>query len=725
MIRKTFRHLPLAALAALAIAGCGGTSGGNGSTDTTAELLFSPIGGAVPSPNDLAFSGSLDGTVNASQPPIAEDSGPLDSIESINSQDGFSTVASSTATFTVPVDPDTVVPGTTVRMFEVTVDPATKAVTGLVGELTPGAPGDPGAQFTASLSSADRNGRTLAVTPLAPLNDSPSPSDATMDAGYLVVVTDGIEEEGGGPIGASDEYDLVKGSDPLFDGSNSLVEGFSDDEAQTLEGVRQLTQTHLAVTSGVGISTDDLIATWSFSTQSIGDVLGATDGLLAGATITAPAFADTGADTSPAGAADIWVGRLSGIPYYLGAPTSDDPDKPLTAFWEAATEVAGERNLTGANPVPRERSTVDIPVVLAIPNGAFAGACPCPIVIFQHGITTNRKSALGIADSLAQAGLVTIGIDLPLHGITDTSDSLFAGDANAALSAVYGGNIERTFDLDLIDNETGAAGADGEIDSSGKHFINLASLRTSRDNLRQAVVDLLALESVLPTIEATVEGLGSADVDSGTIHFVGQSLGGIVGVPYLNQSGGAVSRAVLSAPGGGIAKLLDGSPSIGPQIAAGLGENGLTKGLSSYEQFLGVAQTLVDSADPINHAAGAAASGTGIVLFEVIGGNSSDPDQVVPNFVDPAYPGTSSDTIPSPTGGTDPLVAAMGLTQIGNNNEPGAGGTVVKFTAGEHSSIINPESDPNVITEMQTIAAAFLAAGGYTITDSTVVEDAP
>lgn len=716
MTRKTFRHLPLATLAALAIAGCGGPGGGGGSTDQVAELLFSPTGGAVPSPNDLAFDGSQDGTVNASQPPIAQDSGPLDSIESINSQDGFSTIASSTASFTVPVDSSTVVPGTTVRVFEVTVDATTKAVTGLVGELTPGAPGDAGAEYTASLSSADRNGRTLAVTPLAPLNAG---------SAYLVAVTDGVEEEGGGAISASEEYELVKGSDPLFDGSNSLVEGFSDDEAETLEGVRQLTQTHLAITGGAGIDTDDLIATWSYSTQSVGSVLTATQGLIGGATITAPALADTGSNTQPDGAANILVGRLSGVPYYLGAPTAGDPDAPLTDSWEAAAEVAGERNLTAANATPRETGTVDIPYVLAIPDGAFAGACPCPIVIFQHGITTNRKSALGIADALAQAGLVTIGIDLPLHGFTDTSDPLYAGDENqTALSAVYGGDIERTFELDLVDNDTGAAGSDGNIDASGEHFINLASLRTSRDNLRQAVVDLLALESALPAIDATAAAVVGADrLASGTVHFVGQSLGGIVGIPYLNQSGGGVTRAVLSTPGGGIAKLLDGSPSIGPEIAAGLAENGLTKGLSGYEQFLGSAQTLVDSADPLNHAAGAATSGTGIVLFEVIGGNSSDPDQVVPNFVDPSYPGTSSDTVASPTGGTDPLVAAMGLTQVGNSNEPGTGGNVVRFTAGEHSSLINPDTDPLVISEMQTITASFLATGGFNIADGSVVEN--
>ena len=46
---------------------------------------------------------------------------------------------------------------------------------------------------------------------------------------------------------------------------------------------------------------------------------------------------------------------------------------------------------------------------------------------------------------------------------------------------------ERTFNLDLENNSTGAAGADGQIDASGTWFLNWKSLITTRDNLREAV----------------------------------------------------------------------------------------------------------------------------------------------------------------------------------------------------------------------------------------------
>jgi len=60
-------------------------------------------------------------------------------------------------------------------------------------------------------------------------------------------------------------------------------------------------------------------------------------------------------------------------------------------------------------------------------------------------------------------------------------------------------DIERTFDLDVVNNTTLAPGPDGLIDPSGASFINLTSLLTSRDNTRQGVADLITLARSLPT----------------------------------------------------------------------------------------------------------------------------------------------------------------------------------------------------------------------------------
>ena len=83
--------------------------------------------------------------------------------------------------------------------------------------------------------------------------------------------------------------------------------------------------------------------------------------------------------------------------------------------------------------------------------------------------------------AFAQAGWVVAAVDLPLHGVVN------------AASPLYQASNEQTFNLDLVVNATGAAGPDSLIDTSGTHFINLSYPLASRDNLRQAAVNLLAL----------------------------------------------------------------------------------------------------------------------------------------------------------------------------------------------------------------------------------------
>ena len=115
----------------------------------------------------------------------------------------------------------------------------------------------------------------------------------------------------------------------------------------------------------------------------------------------------------------------------------------------------------------------------------------------------NRTDMLAVADSFADSGFMVVAIDLPLHGLTDPTSPLYASGANplySGLSLPGTGSIERTFDLDVLNNTTGAAGPDGQIDSSGANFINLASLLTTRDNLREGAADLITLTRSLPNL---------------------------------------------------------------------------------------------------------------------------------------------------------------------------------------------------------------------------------
>lgn len=602
----------------------------------------------------------------------------------------------------MPVATDSVVAGESVHVLEVEVqgevrDPegaGPKPVIDVVDVLTPGE------DYIATTSAADINNLGIVVIPTAPL---------AADTTYLVVATDGIREQGGEAFSPTEEYALMRGEDPLVDGDgNSQVPGLSDAEAQALEQQRQLVQTHLgAAGNAAQVDAGTVIASWTFTTQTFDPVMQAVAGAAqaAGADLDA-ILEDTQAPT-PNEAATIHAGVLQGFPYY-SSPAEDDKDTaPLNEFWRTSD---GD-NVTGMEPQPAMQAGIGVPVLVTVPAGEDACAEGCPVVVFQHGITGDRSNALAIADALASAPVphVVVAIDMPLHGITDPDSPLYT------VHPETGETLERTFDLDLLNT--------GGIDPSGEHFIQLGNLRGSRDNLRQAAADLLAL--VNGGIEAVDEGLGEdINLVTAEVGFVGQSLGGMVGAPFLEYAGGRVNQAVLAAPGGHVAKLLDGSPAFGPSIEAGLRAQGLDKGSPEYEQFLAAAQTVIDPVEPHNFAAGAVTEAN-VLMLQIIGGAASPPDQVIPNnLVEPLPQGTPEGTIPSPTAGTDPLAAVMGLEQIGGA-EPSAPGTdtIVRFTAGSHGSLLDPGPDGAVTAEMQQLMVTFLLSGVTNVENADVVAD--
>jgi pimeloyl-ACP methyl ester carboxylesterase len=361
------------------------------------------------------------------------------------------------------------------------------------------------------------------------------------------------------------------------------------------------------------------------------------------------------------------------VPYYLNRT------EPLTGSWRGGPSPldASSDFLTRYNPVPVATETLTIPALLTLPNASSAfvmggGSKPLdgwPVIVFQHGITRNRTDMFALADAFADAGWAVIAIDQPLHGLTDT------------MSPLYQAGNERTFDLDVVNNADSSPGPDGMIDPSGTHFINLSSTLTSRDNLRQAAADLISLTRTVPVID--LDGDQAADLDGDRIHFVGHSLGGIVGTPYLAVNAD-VRTATLAMAGGKIAQLLLDSASFGPRITAGLEAQGLTANTTLFNQFFRDAQTVVDSGDPINFAADAAAMHP-IHMIEVLG------DQVVPNSA------------------TERLVAEMALPTI---SMPGPNFTshgVVRFTEGNHGSILDPTASFAATVEMQTETVVFAA----------------
>ena len=653
---------------------------------------FDPGTGEVPSPNNLAFLGSADGTLNIS---VKDESDPTDPKVAMNSLNGFSTVAPITATISAAVDASTF-NQSTIKLFEVTLNAG--LVDTVSAELTYGV------DYIATVSSVDSSGKTIAIVPIKPLNPSSS---------YLAALTTGIQSADGRNLMADSVYNITKSLQPLHLGGVSQVKVLTDEQAVALEALRPLTNAQEVALAGQGLASSSVAVSWVFSTQSVGDVLTAVKALAIGSSAINPVSIGTASQLvgGPAGIADVHAGALT-LPYYL-TNASGSPADPLSKNWTGASGS----NLTRYMPTPVKVTDETVPLLVSAPNNIAKPAGGWPVVMFLHGITSDRSAMLAIAETLASVGFAVVAIDLPLHGLSP-DHGLYSG-------------IERTFDLDLANNETLTACIEGvafpcpddTADSSGKHFINLGNLQVTRDNLRQGVADQFALFDALSTMD--YDGSG-ADFDINRVYFVGHSLGGMVGLVFAALEPN-LRDIVVAMPGGGIAKLLDGSATFGPVIAAGLAGAGVVKGTADYESFMAAAQTLVDSGDPINYTQASnptrdSASGRGILMLEVVGDGASNlPDQVIPNNVTTLAP---AGTVAAPLSGSDPLASYLGLTPASDS----AAGTnlkhVLRFTAGDHKSILDPSANATVTTAMQTAVATFLASDGdgFTVTDTSVLQ---
>lgn len=695
------------------------------STDQTTILaptaIFAPDSGELPLPNDLLFVDSIDGTLVG---PDADTEGEQALSDALSALDGWSLSNPVRFAFSTPLDPATVTLGDSVRMYEVELDTFGALAGGPVNSILRELGGD---ELAVALHG---DGDELLIWPQTPLAPATS---------YLAVVTRDVRTAGGAAVLPSIIYDLALDEDQL------------DPSSELFELQERLAAERVALEAFGGPGDKILIST-SFTTQSIGAVHAALKAIAEGQEEQFAAdlcslelsllCADDASGPAPPSELTV-VGEVEiplpdGVPFFLAdffegtlaLPTFSEPaaggtdpsglsedESPLSMRWSSRFPFGPDdfdRHLTGRNPLPASTGTQVVPLLLSRPitpkpeNGY-------PLIVFQHGITGDRANLLALVNAFGLPGFAMVAMDLPLHGIVDDEDPLFAGFA-----AVEGQLRERTFGLDLLtENDEGEEypGQDGVPDSSGAHFIQLESFLTTRDNLRQAASDLLHLIQRAPEID--FDGDGVADIDPDRIHYVGHSLGAIVGGQMLPYTDDIVS-ATLAMPGGGLARLLNGSPTFGPRIVEGLAEQGVFPGTDDYETFLDIAQAAADDGDALSHARALTEHGTPIHMIEVVGEEGvSDPDQVVPNFV-----------VGAPLAGTDPYVATLGLTKITANlvDLDGIRG-VARFLRGDHVTVLIPNDfdDFEVVAaweemQRQVVDFAFNEGKAVTILDETLLE---
>lgn len=728
------RHAALWIATALLVGACGSgssnlggtnTQSGNGAPTPVGHPAFRPLfqvaQGILPYPTDLYLNGSTDGTVKA--PVLAV----TPNVTSLNSLDGFGVNTEMTIRFSEPVDPTSLAaPGsivileTTQRTVVAGASTIARVPVGVRRVLVPGV------DYTVGLSTAsDADGTVVSIKPLKPLTPSSGGALAGAPAGlvdesgvgYVVLVTTAVQSVKGEAAAADDEFQLILQA--INNPANLDNPGANCGSVgnATLAGVCQLTAPSLAIAEAAGFPLGSIALSFSFTTESTRDTLTQ----MAAAVLAGPAPSlvaqvipnpVTGGDLNdkdvldptdqnPAlkGVASVYEGTIT-LPYYQPTPadaTASVPAPPLTAQWQAASAVSlvpgqtGSNQVTRYNPIPAARHVLPVPVLISVPNNVPRPAAGWPVVIFVHGITRNRSDALAIAEAYAEVGYAVAAIDLPLHGITPT-------DPAAALRIP--GVAERTFDMDYVNNSTGLPGPDGQVDSSGANFIQVTSPITSRDNLRQAIIDELSLARALasPTsVLVTDTGPVLAPFDPAHIQLAGQSLGAIVGTTVASLPS-TIKSFALSVPGGGITDLLLQSATFGPPIGGAVAAQ-LGNDTFLFRRMFGDAQAAIDAGDPLNHVAIAAAQSP-LLVHKVLN------DQVIPNSA------------------TDRLLALSGLTKYTTAGFY-AGGGYVTFTAGGHGSLLDETINGKVTEEMQDEFAAFASLNGsaFMIVDGTYVQN--
>ncbi|WP_279462790.1 VolA/Pla-1 family phospholipase [Aeromonas dhakensis] len=793
------KKLIYAAVVSAMLAGCGGSDDNKG--DTSSYLDYLLTGSNAVRPSALAARAS-DGTLKFSTE-TADLSNPVSAMSTL---DGWSTtqaiqivpVTSSGITVQAPAAAEFAASVAPLYLLELSFDSTALRPSGVKKVLTYGV------DFVVAASAGKLN-----LVPLKPLNPS---------SYYMIVATDSLKDSNGNAVKAGSDYGNYKNNV----GSNA--------QEQTINGLIALQEGLFKAATGV--STDHVIFSDWFGTQSGADVLvavkGAAASVLKSPTLDAAALwkQDAKGNTSLPGTYTLAVtgsnpfltqldaeqflpqeqkdalatafgpgAPLNGLaqlttvytgtvklPYFLSSPaTAGSWDKAKTQSWHGAIPslyaianalkasdsevIAGlvgagvdpallatliadptrqaellaeaskligvtltsggkpldaEQNIGRFNPLPKLEEVQSVPMRIFAKDDLNTIT---DVIIYQHGVTSVKENAYALALGQIYAGMqagkkvALVVIDHPLHG-----------ERGFALS----GSMDT---VTTSDNPT--------------PYLNLSYLTVARDNLKQSVADLLGLRLAVGLANAK-SAIGSAG--SLKVHFLGHSLGAISGTNLLavaNQSiGNAQADALfkfdtggLAMPGGGIAPLLLNSPTFGPTIKMGVLTSGsaeLKAGFTAYapscktevptcfvneflpslsatqqaaaastlQSYSFAAQSVLDSADPINLGSGIK-SDFPLFATEIVGdGALSLSDQVIPNSIASA-----------PLGGTEPLFKVLALQPLTATGA--ASHNAARFVAGGHSSLLAPDEnfDPSgdVTTEMQSEFASFFMSGGTAV----------
>jgi dienelactone hydrolase len=583
---------------------------GSGSAKVIVE--FDPGNSVVPFPNNLLLdrtTGKVNLPTQCGESPLAAALRTL----VVNALDGFGTFKTAMRiTFTKPVDPASLA-GNVVLYRRATgttpADPATAQPIPLV--FIPGKT----VRFSADCStSAEIDAVT--VVPAIPL---------TARSTYTVAVLAGVKSADGVDFNASSTWGLVRQSANPVTVENGVIisdrtpldQADAEDKA-TLLGLDLLWKAHaqgVGFIEAIGKPRANVLLAWEFNTQTTTTPL---DPAVAGTpAANQPKAAMTAVTTiAPAGGIDAPTHMEATLRTNFGAPagvclalTCSNVGTVYNGTVTGANyQSPGTNPIPGGPTVPGPFSNPVTPmkfgdnalsVRILTPVTAMPGT-GWPTVVFGHGLGGNRLLSYFVASQLAAAGFATASIDFVAQGARSVqiSNAGVCATPNPALTPQCYAPIFST------------------------------NLATTRDNIRQSVLDVQAVVNSLKACTVAAP-CGGFSADAAKIGYMGISLGGIIGGVIVATTD--VKGAVLNVPGVGLVDILENTETLAIRCStvdglidagiitgtkwngvSGAGATGTCAGVEwrsqpGYLTFSSIARWVLDSSDGANFASRLAA----------------------------------------------------------------------------------------------------------------------
>ncbi|MEO8705545.1 MAG: hypothetical protein ABI867_36280 [Kofleriaceae bacterium] len=618
--------------------------------DTVTNVTIDPARGKVPLPIDLlrdpetGHLSALAACTLAGSSLAADGTCPSAAAAGFQALDGFGTTSAILGPTSELIEAKTIT-ASTLQLYDLT-DPANPVLVSPADLIL-----EP-CEFTSGCTALNPLSPVIAIQPAGPTAGDPSSvfrakplKDAT---DYAVVMTTGIKDKAGKSIGPGTVAKVVRFVNPITVAGKSGLVGIDDTTAAALEKMRLQLKPVFATLAASGVDASQVAMAYTFRTQTIAIqgvqlaalpyTLPAATGLPIGASLAAStpavAYAKYGYDATVVPSTNIneiiEVDMLTfnALDELTGAFKSD----PTMGVVEPIHVLIATPKVTNAN----------VPACTG-PLAPF-GKC-APVMVFRHGLGGGRADMLAVADSNAAAGMVTIAIDAAKHGdrsfCTSGSTNQCVGGATCTTALPPGaqgdaappgtcgaaGFIKRPASPTCVG--ACAAGITDGIPVVSSNYLVTTNFFRTRDTMRQDMIDQSQLVRVMafapsgapPTGHAVFDRMVTQGVimDPATIYFSGQSLGAIQGTMDV-ATNPRISKAVFNVGGGTIVDIFTNSPAFAATTNALLASLGIVPGTSEFLQFLVVAKTVLDPAEPLNYA-GHLTSKTLPNLLPPLGGN--------------------------------------------------------------------------------------------------------